>query len=158
MHCIERAYCVSIGKLCWKYDETNSTWQRDSGCKSCKQPTIAGALFNKLSSRRPLNPDPEPTRAHSNEWAKYAELAAKGTTTEVYRPSKDKAKKRAKAGEGQSGIKDQYIRSFLKCSNCTKHFLLYAAECPSEEDAAAFECVTGAPPAAISMLAVGGCH
>ena len=63
-HCIGRAYCVSIGKLCWKYNEATKEWFRGQGCKSCKQPSIPGPLFNKLSSRRPLNPDPEPTRAH----------------------------------------------------------------------------------------------
>ena len=142
MHCIERAYCVSIGKLCWKYDQATDTWERDSGCKSCKQPTIAGPVFNQLSARRPLNPDPEPTRAEGNEWAKYAELAAKGNTTEQYRPSINTTKKRAKVGEGQSGLKDQYIRSFAKCSNCPKLFLLYAAQCPTPADVEAFQSVT----------------
>ena len=141
-HCIERAYCVSIGKLCWKYNEATEEWTRGQGCRSCKQPSIPGPLFNKLSSRRPLNPDPEPTRARSNEWAKYTELAAKGTTTEQYRPSIKTAKKRAKAGEGQSGLTDQYIRSFIKCSNCDKSFLLYATQCPTQTDVEEFEAVT----------------
>lgn len=71
-----------------------------------------------------------------------SELAAKGTTTEQYRPSLSVVKKRAKAGDGQAGIKDQYIRSFIKCTNCPKYFLLYATQCPSLEDVEAFNSIT----------------
>ena len=75
LHCVERAYCVSTGKLCWTYNEQGDFLAQDPACKSCKKPSISGPIFNQLSTRRPLNPDPEPARANKNEWATYGELA-----------------------------------------------------------------------------------
>ena len=45
LHCIERAYCISMGKLCWNYNGVSGSWGKDPACTaSCKQPSIPGSL------------------------------------------------------------------------------------------------------------------
>lgn len=95
-HVVSRHYFVVIGKYCWSYDAAEDIWTHaDDKCTCCKKPNIPGPTFMQLASRDPLLPDPEPTRHGSSEWAKYAELVAKGSTTEVYRPSLKEGRKRA---------------------------------------------------------------
>lgn len=96
LHCSCYEYQVEIGKRCWQWDSTERQWQNGTGCKTCKQPKMAPEKFMKLAARTPLNPLPEPSRAKSEEWAKYAELSMKNSTSEDYRPSLTKPVKRKK--------------------------------------------------------------
>lgn len=63
LHCIERAYCISMGKLYWDYNGVGGSWGKGPTCTiPCKQPPIPGPTFNRPPPGRPLNPDPGPSR------------------------------------------------------------------------------------------------
>lgn len=84
----------------------------------------------------------------------YAELAAKGTTTEQYRLADSVVEKRAAAGKEQVGVKAQHACSFAKCTNCPKHSLLFNVECPSVEDMDAFESAISSKQAIRGVMAL----
>ena len=131
LHCDCHEYQFSISKRCWEWDVSTEQWKQATECKACRKPKMPPHLFKTLSQRTPLNPLPEPTRAASDEWAKYEELALKGSTSDEYRPSLMRFKKRK--GDGQKDVDASYVRTHYTCSNCRRVRLVFGTSAFSEQ-------------------------
>ena len=79
-HVTQRAYFVVVGKYCQRPGAQK--------CIACKPVVMDQALWCELCQRDPLLPDPEPSALpeQRGEWAKYAELVQRQSTSEEYRP------------------------------------------------------------------------
>jgi hypothetical protein len=122
-HFSVRDYFIVIGKHCQSWDGSVCKFTHTFDCV-CKPVKMAGDIWQSLSVRDPLLPDPEPA---GNSWLQYGELVALGVTSEKYRPS-IKSKPTSKITDRKKVLKSETVRSFIRCcgDDCGKLRCVYS--------------------------------
>ena len=123
-HFSVRDYFIVIGKYCKSFDSGTGEFSQKFPCGCCKPVKMPGPIWESLSQRKPLLPDPEPM---SGTWLKYDELVAQRVTSDKYRPSRTE-KTGSNIPNRKKVIKAETVRSFIRCTspNCGKLRCIYS--------------------------------
>jgi hypothetical protein len=118
VHVTQSPYHVIIGKYCQVAGAQK--------CAACKPVKMETAIWNKLSRRVPLLPNPEPSALPEckGEWASYNELVGRLTTSVEYQPAADE--KAAKAAD-RAELKRERGRFWVGCVDCDKRRVIFSS-------------------------------
>ena len=119
-----REYFIVIGKYCQEWDAPSNTFKKVHECSACKPVQMPGPIWDELSKRKPLIPDPEPN--NEGGWMSYCELVAQGETSGKYQPSLQQRKGKSTIKNRAKLMRDQCVRGFKQCSDCGRKRLIYS--------------------------------
>ena len=142
-HFSVRDYFVVLGKYCQEWQAGSNSFVKKFDCDCCKPVKMSGEIWEDLSTRDPLLPDPEPM---GGEWLQYADLIALRKTSPKYQPSLTQPKQAAlsEVPNRRKLTKAETVRSFVKCcnANCGKLRCVYSLEALSPDEAKQFVTAT----------------
>ena len=131
-HMTIRDYVIVLGKYCQGWDAEKSEFKKLFDCSACQTVKMPGQIWDSLSKRKPLVPDPEPSS--DGGWMSYEELVAQGETSGKYQPSLMKHKSKSSLKNRSKLMRDQCVRGFKACADCGRRRLLYSLKRLSTEE------------------------